>query len=86
MRKALSFAIVALAVCAPSLVMADGACEPGVICLKPYTVYGRVPKPLVVIELTRPSAASAAGAAHADMRSDWLEKLEPSTLRPSQQR
>jgi hypothetical protein len=77
----LALLIVAAATAVPSIVMADGTCEPGVICLKPYTVYGRVPKPLVVIELRHASAATAAGAAHEDMRSEWIEKLEPATLR-----
>ena len=66
--------------------MADGnTCEPGFVCLKPQIIYGRPPKPLVVIELRHPSAATQAGAAHEDMRAEWIQKLEPATLRPSQQ-
>lgn len=65
---------------------ADEACEPGFACLKPVTIYGRPPKPIVVVELARPTAASAAGAAHDALRAEWMQKLEPATLRPSQAR
>ena len=65
----------------PSIASADETCEPGFVCLKPITVYGRAPKPLVVIELQHPSAAKQAGAAHEEMRAEWIQKLEPATLR-----
>ena len=60
---------------APLAARADDRCEPGVQCLKPVTIYGRAPKPMVVIELRHASAASAAGQAHADMRARWLRQL-----------
>lgn len=85
MRRLLALSIVFAAVGVSSAVMADEKCEPGVICLKPYTVYGRAPKPSVVIELQHPSAATQAGAAHDAMKEEWLKKLEPATLHPSQQ-
>jgi hypothetical protein len=85
MSRFLAVAVVAAALLVPSVVMADGTCEPGFVCLKTQIIYGRPPKPLVVIELQHPSAAKQAGVAHEDMRAEWIQKLEPATLRPSQQ-
>jgi len=66
----------------PSVAAADETtCEPGFVCMKTVIVYGRAPKPLVVIELQHPSAAKQAGAAHEEMRAEWIQKLEPATLR-----
>ncbi len=81
MRRALVLAVTAASLFLSSSVMADETCERGFVCIKPVTVYGRAPKPLVVIELQHPSAAKQAGAAHEDMRAEWIEKLEPATLR-----
>ncbi|HEY1960118.1 MAG TPA: hypothetical protein VGH28_31130 [Polyangiaceae bacterium] len=81
MKRAL-FVLTAVATLAAStLAAADDTCEPHVQCLRQVTIYGRAPKPMVVIELRHPSAASAAGEAHAAMRSQWLRALVPPTLR-----
>jgi hypothetical protein len=60
---------------------ADDTCEPGIQCLRMVTIYGRPPKPLVVIELRRPSAARSAAQAHEEMRARWLAQLVPATLK-----
>ena len=60
---------------------ADDTCDPGVRCLKMVTIYGRAPRPMVVVELRHASAATAAGQAHAEMRERWLKQLVPVTLR-----
>ncbi len=54
----------------------------GVHQMKPITIYGRPNMPSVVIELTRPTAAQAARAAHEEMRNAMIESLRPSTLPP----
>jgi hypothetical protein len=45
------------------------------------TIPGRLDKPTVLVEVKRPTAASAARDAHAQMRIEWMKKLEPSTTR-----
>ena len=62
---------------------ADDACvpEPHVQCLKVVTIYGRAPKPMVVIELRHKPAAASAGEAHEAMRARWMQSLVPATLR-----
>ena len=79
-------ALVALALAAVTLVPLsatadDSLCEPGVQCLKMVTIYGRAPKPMVVIELRHATAASAAGQAHEQMRARWMQQLVPATLK-----
>ena len=54
---------------------------PIVHTLKPVTIVGRPNKPSVVIELTRPTAAQAARAAHEEFRSALIESLKPATLK-----
>jgi hypothetical protein len=50
--------------------------------LNPIIIVGRRPnKPSVVIELTRPTAANAAHAAHEEMRNAWLEASVPATMK-----
>ena len=81
MKRTLAVLAAAVAMLASVSASADDLCEPGVQCLKVVTIYGRAPKPLVVIELQRPTAASAAGQAHEAMRARWLQQLVPATLR-----
>lgn len=81
MKRTLAVLAAAAAMLASVSASADGLCEPGVQCLKQITIYGRAPKPLVVIELQRQSAATAAGQAHEAMRARWLNQLVPATLR-----
>jgi len=54
---------------------------PGVYTTPVVTIYGRPNKPSVVIELTRPTAAAAARAAHEGMRNAWLERSVPAALK-----
>ena len=44
------------------------------------TVYGRVPKPLVLIVVKRPTAAQEAGAAHETLQASTLARSEPASL------
>jgi hypothetical protein len=62
------------------LASADGADGPGVFTMKPIIIVGRPNLPSVVIELTRPTAAQSARAAHEEMRNAMIEKLRPATL------
>ncbi|MGH7293413.1 MAG: hypothetical protein ACRELB_00700 [Polyangiaceae bacterium] len=45
------------------------------------TIFGRLEKPMVVIVVKRPSAASQAGAAHEAMRTRLMKQYEPVALR-----
>ena len=79
-------ALVAVALAAVTLVPAaagadDSLCQPGVQCLRMVTIYGRAPKPMVVVELRHAPATSAAGQAHAEMRARWIQQLVPATLK-----
>jgi hypothetical protein len=85
MRRVL-VAIVAGAVLVTVAVRADADDEataaPGrVFTLPVVVVHGRVPRPLVVIDLRQPTAAHEAGAAHDTMRDAWLRASVPATLR-----
>ena len=83
MKRAL-FVLASVATLVTSTVAAaDDACvpEPHVQCLKQVTIYGRAPKPMVVIELRHKSAATSAGEAHDAMRARWTQSLVPATLR-----
>ena len=52
--------------------LADGE---GGFTTKTVVIVGRPNKPSVVIELVRPTAARAAGAAHEEMRQKMIESL-----------
>jgi hypothetical protein len=78
MKRALLVAA-ALALVSTSA-LADDA-TPIVHVLKPITIVGRPNKPSVVIELTRPTAASAARAAHEEFHNALIESLKPATLK-----
>jgi hypothetical protein len=81
MKRALILLVAASALLASASAGADDTCEPGVQCLKMVTIYGRAPRPIVVVELRRIPAATAAGQAHEEMRQRWLERLVPATLK-----
>ena len=84
-RLAAALLLVATLIATSALADAsDAACDPGYQCLHPVTIYGRPPKPIVVVELTRPTAAKEAGTAHEQMKLEWLKRAEPKTLRPSE--
>jgi hypothetical protein len=53
---------------------------PGSFTTKTVVIVGRPNKPSVVIELTRPTAARAAGAAHEELRQKMIESMRPVTL------
>jgi hypothetical protein len=80
--KALAATLVLLSTLGLSLVArADpSATVDGVTYLPVITVYGRPNRPSVVVELTRPTAASAARAAHEAMRVRLIQASEPATL------
>lgn len=78
---ACSLAAVALSLVSVVASADETASAPKVYTTPVVTVYGRPNKPSVVIELTRPTAASAARSAHEEMRNAWLEKSVPATLK-----
>ena len=86
MRRWLALLSASVILCKAGAASADDeACEPGVYCMKGITIYGRrPPKPMVVIELVRPTAASAAREAHEAMRAEWDKKLVPAPMRGGQ--
>lgn len=81
MKRWLALFVLACASFVSASAGADETCEAGFQCLKPVTIYGRPPKPIVVIELPRKSAATAAHDAHETMRAEWNAQLVPATLR-----
>ncbi len=82
MKKLLAGLALASILVVPSLASADTpASEDGVTYLPAITIYGRPNRPSVVIELTRPTAARAASAAHEEMKAAWTAKTEPHPLR-----
>jgi hypothetical protein len=64
-------------VAAPSLADQD---PPGAFTIKTVTIYGRPNMPHVEIILVRGTAASAAGAAHDDLRARLMAPSEPRGL------
>jgi hypothetical protein len=46
------------------------------------TIVGRLDKPMVVIVVKAPTAASQAGAAHEALRASLMKRYEPATLHP----
>lgn len=79
-----SFAVVlglAALVVVPSVASADEPSGDGVVQLPVITVYGKRPaKPSMTIELTRPTAAREAGAAHEGLRRSLLAASMPAAL------
>lgn len=74
MKKALlCLSVLALSTFAAGAALADG--EGTVTTTKTVVIVGRPNKPSVVIELVRPTAARAAGAAHEEMRAKMIESL-----------
>ena len=72
MKKALlGLTVLAISTFA-SAALADGE---GSFTTKVVIITGRPNKPSVVIELVRPTAARAAGAAHEEMRQKMIESL-----------
>lgn len=70
----------------PSAAFADEPTGDGVYRLPVITIYGKRPsKPSVVIELTRPTAAAAAGAAHESLREELLKASMPPALKAADQ-
>jgi len=79
----------------PSIASADepsgphvsvGSEQKPVVTLPVITVYGKRPaKPSMTIELTRPTAAREAGAAHEDLRKSLLEASMPAALKAAEQ-
>jgi hypothetical protein len=45
------------------------------------TIFGRIEKPMVVIEVKTPTAASQAGAAHEALRASLMKQYEPAALK-----
>jgi hypothetical protein len=83
MRKGVALLGAVAVVCVSSSASADPkAAADGVYTMPVITVYGRAPKPLVVIEITRPTAAHEAGTAHQRLRDELAAELVPAALRP----
>ncbi len=82
MKKPLSLLALVAMVAVPSAAFADGD---GVVNVPMITIYGKRPaRPNVIIELTRPTAAQAAGAAHESLRDDLLKASMPSALKAAE--
>jgi hypothetical protein len=56
----------------------------GVRTLPMITIYGRAPKPSVVVEIRGPTAAREAGLAHEGLRDRLMAQSIPPALRPQQ--
>ena len=81
MKRALSALFVTGILFTCSSAFADEPSD-NVRTLPMITIYGkRPPLPLVVVEITRPTAAHEAGQAHDEMRNAWLLKTEPAAMR-----
>jgi hypothetical protein len=77
--------LVALLACAGALAAVPASADPTVnVVLKmpERTILGRLDKPMVVIEVKTPTAASQAGAAHEALRATLMKRYEPATLHP----
>jgi hypothetical protein len=75
---AAALAIASVLAALPSTARAD---DENVHTLPVITIYGRPNRPSVVIELTRPTAARAAAAAHEEMKAALVAKTEPHPFR-----
>jgi hypothetical protein len=77
--------LVLLAVSSAALVSVPSSADeassgPGTVTLKTITVYGRPNMPHVVIELSRPTPAAAARAAHDEMHARLTAASAPAAL------
>lgn len=84
MKSALVFAAVAIATTlSTGAALADptDADGPGVLHLSVQKVYGRPNRPMILIDIRTPTAASAAGAAHETVRASLLDRAEPPAMR-----
>lgn len=85
MKKPFALLGLVAMVLVPSAAFADGPGD-GVVNLPMITIYGKRPaRPNVIIELTRPTAAAAAGAAHESLRDDLLKASMPPALKAAEQ-
>jgi hypothetical protein len=78
--------LVALLACAAALVAVPASADPTVnvvLQMPARTIMGRLDKPMVVIEVKTPTAASQAGAAHEALRATLMKRYEPAALHPS---
>jgi hypothetical protein len=65
------------------LVALPAAADPNdhaTLVLPPRTIYGRVDRPMVVIVVKTPTAASQAGAAHEALHEALMKQYEPATM------
>ena len=53
---------------------------PGHTTLPTVVVYGRIQRPLVIVDMRQPTAAHEAAAAHEDMKEAWLKASVPKGL------
>lgn len=87
MKSLVLAAAAAVCLCATLPAHADPTAAPQAdptvktIHLPSRDIVGRIRKPLVVIVVKAPSAASQAGAAHETLRGALLERAEPPTMR-----
>ena len=79
MKSLVAFALAAAAVLAALPAAADPT-APGTLVMPSRTIYGRVDRPMVVIVVKTPTAASQAGAAHESLRASLMKQYEPATL------
>jgi len=86
MKKVFVLAAFAAAVLAAVPASADptapaAPAAPPTVVVPEHTFVVRLDKPQVLIDIKRPTAASAAGAAHESMRAWMWRQYEPATMR-----
>jgi hypothetical protein len=85
----MKFPLIAAVSVATALVVAPALADPPVPAAPPtvqvpeHTFVVRLDKPQVLVDIKRPTAASAAGAAHESLRASMMRLYEPATLHPA---
>lgn len=82
MKSLLAVALATVAILAAFPASADPTVTTTLV-MPTRTILGRIEKPMVVIVVKTPTAASQAGAAHEALRASLMKQYEPATLRPS---
>ncbi len=79
-KLVLSLVVLSAALVAAPSLADEAASAPGSVTLKTITIVGRPNMPHVVIELSRPTAAAAARAAHDEMHARLTAASAPPAL------
>jgi hypothetical protein len=70
-------------VAAPAFADPPAPAAPPTVQVPEHTFVVRLDKPQVLVDIKRPTAASAAGAAHDALRASMMRLYEPATLHPA---